>query len=108
VAEHVAAALGAGRANDKLVEYENAWRDSSVGKDLYPVRNAKPLLSKFGTFFGTGLGGFDMWCNTRLGFSLFGMQSHAKPHRQLPRLSMLALDGDVGRPMVRRPPAFRH
>ncbi len=35
-AEHVAAALGAGRANDELVDYENAWRDSAVGKDLYP------------------------------------------------------------------------
>jgi electron-transferring-flavoprotein dehydrogenase len=80
-AEHVAAALGAGRANDELVEYENAWRDSVVGKDLYPVRNAKPLLSKFGTFLGAGLGIFDMWCNT-LGFSLFGTQSHAKPDRK--------------------------
>jgi flavin-dependent dehydrogenase len=48
-AEHVSAALGAGRANDELVEYENAWRDSPVGKDLYPVRNVKPLWSKFGT-----------------------------------------------------------
>ncbi|HEY0848448.1 MAG TPA: electron transfer flavoprotein-ubiquinone oxidoreductase [Bradyrhizobium sp.] len=80
-AEHVAAALGAGRANDELVEYENAWRDSAVGKDLYPVRNAKPLLSKFGTFFGAGLGIFDMWTNTLFGFSLFGTQSHAKPDR---------------------------
>ena len=48
-AEHVAAALGAGRANDELVDYENAWRDSAVGKDLYKVRNVKPLWSKFGT-----------------------------------------------------------
>ena len=81
-AEHVAAALGAGRANDELVEYENAWRDSAVGKDLYPVRNAKPLLSKFGTFFGAGLGIFDMWTNSLFGFSLFGTQSHAKPDRK--------------------------
>jgi electron-transferring-flavoprotein dehydrogenase len=80
-AEHVASALGAGRANDELVEYENAWRDSAVGKDLYPVRNAKPLLSKFGTFLGAGLGIFDMWCNTLFGVSLFGTQSHAKPDR---------------------------
>src|SRR5207249_1162879 len=29
-AEHVATALGAGRANDELVEYENAWRDSAI------------------------------------------------------------------------------
>src|SRR6266436_707863 len=41
-AEHVIAALGSGRANDELVEYENAWRDSPVGKDLYRIRNAKP------------------------------------------------------------------
>jgi electron-transferring-flavoprotein dehydrogenase len=77
-AEHVVAALGAGRANDELVDYENAWRDSAVGKDLYRVRNVKPLWSKFGTIIGVALGGFDMWCNT-LGFSLFGTQSHAKP-----------------------------
>jgi len=77
-AEHVVAALGAGRANDELVGYENAWRDSAVGKDLYRVRNVKPLWSKFGTIIGVALGGFDMWCNT-LGFSLFGTQSHAKP-----------------------------
>ncbi|HZE54214.1 MAG TPA: electron transfer flavoprotein-ubiquinone oxidoreductase [Bradyrhizobium sp.] len=77
-AEHVVAALGAGRANDELVDYENAWRSSAVGKDLYRVRNVKPLWSKFGTIIGVALGGFDMWCNT-LGFSLFGTQSHAKP-----------------------------
>jgi electron-transferring-flavoprotein dehydrogenase len=80
-AEQVAAALAAGRANDELVEYENAWRDSAIGKDLYKVRNAKPLLSKFGTLIGTGLSALDMWCNT-LGFSLFGTMSHAKPDRK--------------------------
>src|SRR6201992_3716913 len=79
-AEHVSAALGAGRANDELVEYENAWRGSAVGKDLYKVRNVKPLWSKFGTIIGVGLAGIDMWCNT-LGFSLFGTPSHAKPDR---------------------------
>ncbi|MHC2436232.1 electron transfer flavoprotein-ubiquinone oxidoreductase [Bradyrhizobium sp. USDA 4451] len=80
-AEHVAAALGAGRANDEVVEYENAWRSSSIGTDLFKVRNAKPLLSKFGNLLGMALSGFDMWCNT-LGFSLFGTQSHAKPDRK--------------------------
>jgi electron-transferring-flavoprotein dehydrogenase len=77
-AEHVVAALGASRANDELVDYENAWRGSPVGKDLYRVRNVKPLWSKFGTMIGVALGGIDMWCNT-LGFSLFGTQPHAKP-----------------------------
>ena len=80
-AESVAAAISAGRANDELVDYENGWRTSSIGKDLYPVRNAKPLWSKFGTIFGNALGTFDLWCNT-LGFSLFGTQSHDKPDRK--------------------------
>ncbi len=81
-AEHVAAALGAGRANDELVEYENAWRDSAIGKDLFKVRNAKPLLSKFGTMLGMAFSGLDMWTNTLFGFSLFGTLSHAKPDRK--------------------------
>jgi electron-transferring-flavoprotein dehydrogenase len=80
-AEHAVAALGAGRANDELVDYENAWRDSAVGKDLHRVRNVKPLWSKFGTVVGVALGGIDMWCNT-LGFSLFGTLKHAKPDRK--------------------------
>ena len=80
-AEHVAAAVAANRANDEIVDYENAWRSSSVGRDLFLVRNVKPLWSKFGTVIGVALGGFDMWCNTLFGGSLFGTQSHAKPDR---------------------------
>jgi electron-transferring-flavoprotein dehydrogenase len=77
-AEQVIAALGAGRTNDELVDYENAWRGSPVGKDLYKIRNIKPLWSRFGTLIGVPLGAIDMWCNT-FGFSLFGTLSHAKP-----------------------------
>jgi electron-transferring-flavoprotein dehydrogenase len=81
-AEHVAAALAAGRSNDEIVAYENTWRDSAVGKDLFKVRNVKPLWSKFGTVIGVALGGLDMWTNTLFGFSFFGTQSHAKPDRK--------------------------
>ena len=77
-AEAVATALGAGRANDELNDYEAGWQGSAIGKDLWRVRNAKPLWSKLGTFLGITLGGLDMWCNT-LGFSLFGTMSHGKP-----------------------------
>ncbi len=80
-AEHVAQALATGRANDELAGYEDAWRTSPVGKDLWPVRNVKPLWSKFGTIVGVALGGLDMWTNT-LGFSLFGTQKHGKPDWQ--------------------------
>ncbi|MGB8740176.1 MAG: electron transfer flavoprotein-ubiquinone oxidoreductase [Xanthobacteraceae bacterium] len=77
-AEHVAAALAAGRANDEISTYEDAWRSSPIGHDLWRVRNAKPLWSKLGTFAGVALGGLDMWTNT-LGFSLFGTLKHGKP-----------------------------
>ncbi len=77
-AEHMAAALAQGRAHDELSSYEAAWRASPIGRDLWRVRNAKPLWSKLGTFVGVALGGLDMWTNT-LGFSLLGTMSHGKP-----------------------------
>ncbi len=77
-AEHIAAALAQGRSNDELATYEAAWRTSPVGRDLWRVRNAKPLWSKFGTCAGIALGGLDMWTNT-FGFSLFGTLKHGKP-----------------------------
>lgn len=80
-AEHVAAALAAGRQHDEVVDYENAWRDSAVGADLRKVRNVKPLWSRFGTFIGVALGGLDMWTNTLFGLSLFGTLGHGKPDR---------------------------
>ncbi len=77
-AAHVATALSEGRANDELSGYENSWRASPVGRDLWRVRNAKPLWSKLGTFAGIALGGLDMWTST-LGFSVFGTLKHGKP-----------------------------
>jgi electron-transferring-flavoprotein dehydrogenase len=77
-AEAAAAALAAGRAHDALADYDSGWRSSPIGRDLWRVRNAKPLWSKFGTFLGITLGGLDMWTST-LGFSLFGTLKHGKP-----------------------------
>ena len=77
-AEQVAAALKAGRSNDELADYDAVWRSSAIGADLWKVRNAKPLWSRFGTLLGIGLGGLDMWTNTA-GFSLFGTLGHGKP-----------------------------
>jgi len=77
-AEHVAAALAAGRAHDELAGYEAQWRGSPIGRDLWRVRNVKPLWSKLGTFVGVALGGFDMWTST-LGFSVMGTMRHGKP-----------------------------
>jgi electron-transferring-flavoprotein dehydrogenase len=77
-AEHVVEAIAAGRANDDLVSYEQAWRGSDIGKDLKRVRNVKPLWSRFGTLVGVGLGGLDMWLNTLFGVSPFGTLRHGK------------------------------
>jgi len=77
-ADAVFAALGEGRSHDTLDSYETAYRASNVYKDIKRVRNVKPLLSRFGTLLGMGLGGFDMWMNQLFGFSLFGTLKHSK------------------------------
>ncbi|KAG1700398.1 Electron transfer flavoprotein-ubiquinone oxidoreductase, mitochondrial [Nymphon striatum] len=78
-AEHVVEALSASRSNDELSAYDEAWRESDIGKDLKKVRNVKPLWSKYGTPFGIVLGGIDMWCTTLFGgWSPFGSMSHGK------------------------------
>jgi electron-transferring-flavoprotein dehydrogenase len=78
-AECIVPALQAGRAHDELSNYDEVWRESSIGRDLWPVRNVKPLWSRFGTILGIGLGGFDMWMNSLFGLSLFGTLPHGKP-----------------------------
>jgi electron-transferring-flavoprotein dehydrogenase len=74
-AETVAGALAAGRAHDELSAYEEGWRASAIGRDLWKVRNVKPLWTKLGTGLGIAVGGLDMWGNT-LGFSLLGTLHH--------------------------------
>jgi electron-transferring-flavoprotein dehydrogenase len=77
-AEAIAAAIVEGRQHDELAAYEKGWRRSAIGRDLKPVRNVKPLWSKFGTLVGAGLGGLDMWAQ-RFGVSPFGTIGHGKP-----------------------------
>lgn len=81
-ADRIAEAIAAGRANDEVVEIENEWRASDIGKDLKRVRNVKPLWSKFGTAVGVALGGLDMWTNQLFGFSVFGTLKHGKTDAQ--------------------------
>jgi electron-transferring-flavoprotein dehydrogenase len=78
-AERVASALKAGRAHDELSHYEDGWRSSAIGRDLYKVRNVKPLWSKHGTLAGIGLGGIDMWLNEIFHASPFGTLPHSGP-----------------------------
>ena len=77
-AESLAAALAAGRAHDELSVYEEGWRASAIGRDLWRVRNVKPLWTKLGTALGIAVGGLDMWVST-LGLSLLGTLHHREP-----------------------------
>ncbi len=74
-AETVFAAFQSGSAD--LDAYQSAWERSWIYKDLRRVRNAKPLLSRFGTLFGAALGVIDMWMNT-LGIGLPITLRHGK------------------------------
>ncbi len=56
-------AIGADRQGDELAAYETAFATSVIAKDLYRVRNVKPLWSKLGTVLGVALAGLDMWAN---------------------------------------------
>jgi hypothetical protein len=49
-------ALSHGRQRDTLDAYDESYRTSSIRKDLLGVRNAKPMLTRFGTFWGEVVG----------------------------------------------------
>ena len=101
-AEHIAGAIREGRAHDELLSYEQAWRGSAIGRDLWKVRNVKPLWSKFGTAIGIALGALDMWTNELAGISFFGTLKHGKadfetlkPIDQVTKLSYPKADGKL-------------
>jgi electron-transferring-flavoprotein dehydrogenase len=78
-AEAAFAALGEGRAHDELTAYQEAVYAGDIARDLKPVRNAKPLWSRFGTYIGIALGGLDMWINTIIPGGLPFTLKHKKP-----------------------------
>ncbi|MEO1775874.1 MAG: electron transfer flavoprotein-ubiquinone oxidoreductase [Pseudomonadota bacterium] len=83
-ADAAADAIAAGRASDTLEAYETAVREGAIAADLKPVRNVKPLWSRYGMLASLGLGGLDMWAATLLkwcgleGRTLFGTLGHGK------------------------------
>jgi electron-transferring-flavoprotein dehydrogenase len=78
-AEAAFAALAEGRAHDELPAYQDAVLTGDIAADLRPVRNAKPLWSRFGTYIGIALGGLDMWLNTIIPGGLPFTLKHHKP-----------------------------
>jgi electron-transferring-flavoprotein dehydrogenase len=77
-AEAAYAAIQDGRAQDELTDYEDEVRNGAIGADLKPVRNVKPIWSKFGLLASLFAGGFDMWFQSIFKFSLFGTMKHGK------------------------------
>ncbi len=78
-AEAAFAAITADRGGDELVEYQRAYDTSWVAKELYLVRNAKPLLTRFGIWVGGVLGMVEMHIsNMTGGFSFLGTLKHGK------------------------------
>ncbi|MEM1375063.1 MAG: electron transfer flavoprotein-ubiquinone oxidoreductase, partial [Pseudomonadota bacterium] len=75
-------AIKAGRAGDTLQEYDDALKSGPVAKDLKPVRNVKPLWSKYGLVASLMGGGADMWAASLLGFNIFGTLKHGKTDAQ--------------------------
>ncbi|MEO1206925.1 MAG: electron transfer flavoprotein-ubiquinone oxidoreductase [Pseudomonadota bacterium] len=70
-----------GRCGDLLQAYRNDVLTGPIADDLKPVRNAKPLWSRFGTAGGVILGGVDMWLNSIPGLRGVGLgltMSHGK------------------------------
>jgi electron-transferring-flavoprotein dehydrogenase len=79
-AEAAFAAIAEGRAHDLLEAYQDDVMTGPIAKDLRRVRNAKPMLAKFGTAVGTLVSGVDMWLNTLLpGVGLGYTLKHRKP-----------------------------
>jgi electron-transferring-flavoprotein dehydrogenase len=82
-AEAAFEALQAGRSNDELKTYEEAYEGSWVARELKAVRNFKPLWSRFGTIPGIVLGGVDaMIGNLFGGWSPWGTLKHGKTDAQ--------------------------
>jgi len=77
-AEAVFAAVTSGRRNDEVADLNQRYQASSIFKDLFAVRNMKPLLGRFGTLLGTMIGGVDLWCNQLLRWSPLGTLRHGK------------------------------
>jgi electron-transferring-flavoprotein dehydrogenase len=78
-AEAAHAAILAGRRGDELEAYAYQIKWGPIARDLKPVRNVKPLWSRFGLTTSLLVGGIDMWINWLTGgHSPLGDMKHGK------------------------------
>jgi len=98
-AEAAAKAIATGRAGDELTDYNSyIHNDGPIARDLKPVRNVKPLWSRYGILGGVVLGGMDMWAANLTGFTLFGTMRHGKSDAEATGLARKHAPIDYPRP----------
>ncbi|OYY71293.1 electron transfer flavoprotein-ubiquinone oxidoreductase [Sphingomonas sp. 28-63-12] len=83
-AEAAFAAIGAGRSSDELAAYPAAFEQSWVKKELSIVRNALPLVEKFGMLVGAALANATMWAES-LGIKMPFTLGHHPNHKDILR-----------------------
>ncbi len=95
-AETVFNSITSGEENVELRGYDLEIRKGKIGKDLNPVKNVKPLWSRFGLYASLILGGIDMWIANICGFNIFGTMKHKKTDAQstLPAKNFKEIDYD--------------
>jgi electron-transferring-flavoprotein dehydrogenase len=82
-----------------LNNYPKALQASWIWQDLYAVRNVKPMLSKFGSWGGTLLGGLELWLGSislRLPWTLKHQKADhecTKPAADMPVITYPKPDG---------------
>ncbi|WP_235189717.1 electron transfer flavoprotein-ubiquinone oxidoreductase [Methylotenera sp. L2L1] len=87
------------QATPLLQSYADALKNSWVWNDLDAVRNVKPLLSRFGSWGGTLLGGIEMWLSAfhvRLPWTLVHQKADhdcTKPASEMPVIDYPKPDG---------------
>lgn len=87
--------------NGLLTSYPQSLQSSWIEKDLDAVRNVKPVLSRFGTWGGTFLGGIEMWLtafNLRAPWTLKHQQADhlcTQPASSMPKIAYPKPDGIV-------------
>ena len=77
-AEITCKAIKEGLKNTELSEYDATIKNGKVGADLKPVRNVKPIWSRFGLLASLIVGGIDMWIANIFGINILGTMKHGK------------------------------
>ncbi len=77
-AEIACKAIKTGSNNAELSDYDSAIKNGIVGADLKPVKNVKPIWSRFGLLASLIIGGIDMWIANIIGINIMGTMKHCK------------------------------